>query len=345
MHDASDRLASSSTTTFDKTSKKNISQLKIGLALGSGSARGWTHIGVIRALKEEGIRVDYVAGTSIGAVVGTVYSAGKIDVLEKWVGHLRWHQILSFVDVTFPHSGLIDGKKVADLIRKYVPVRNIEELDIPFCAVATNLLSGEEVILKQGDIIEAIRASISLPGIFTPVETNGIILVDGGLVNPLPVSVVRNMGADFVIAVDLNSDVVPKKSAEKRTDTNASKLFNIRHKLVEGPARSLLMALERRVQTQKILKLAHVRRWLARKPTPDIFEILAISVRIMQAQITRLNLRTFPPDILIQPHVGDINLLEFNRAKETIEEGYKAAKAALKKYQLSGAVRNKLKNR
>lgn len=337
MDDVSDKLASSDI--------KKISQLKIGLALGSGSARGWAHIGVIRALKEEGIRVDYVAGTSIGAVVGAVYSAGKIDVLEEWVEHLRWRQILSFVDVILPHSGLIDGKKVANLIRKYVPVRNIEELDIPFSAVATNLLSGEEVILKHRDIIEAIRASISLPGIFTPVETNGIILVDGGLVNPLPVSVVRNMGADFVIAVDLNSDVIPEKPAKKSTDTGHSKLSHIKRKLAEGPASSLLMALESRVKTPQILKLAHIQRWLDKKSTPDIFEILATSVRIMQAQITRLNLKTFPPDILIQPHVGHINLLGFNRAKETIEEGYKSAKIALKKCQLSGAVRNKLKNR
>jgi NTE family protein len=315
--------------TSQKITKENVSQFKIGLALGSGSARGWAHIGVIRALQEEGIHVDYVAGTSIGAIVGAIFSSGEINTVEKWIEHLSWRQILSFVDVVVPRSGLIDGKKVADLIRKYVRVQNIEELPIPFAAVATDLLSGEEVVLKQGDIIEAIRASISLPGIFTPVETNGKILVDGGLVNPLPVSVVREMGANFVIAVDLNSDIMPEKREKRRTRKKIPELSRIKDKLAETPLYSLLVALETRVENSKILTLEHVKRWLATKPTPDIFEIIAISARIMQAQITKLNLKASPADLLIQPRVGHINLLGFNRAREAIDEGYKAAKYVL----------------
>lgn len=173
---------------------------KIGLALSSGSARGWAHIGVVRALAEAGIRVDYVAGTSIGAVVGAVYASGNIDALQEVALQLDWRQIAYFFDVVLPKSGLIDGKKVSAFIRSHVNGINIEELPIPFCAVSTDLATGDEVVIQSGDIIDAVRASISVPGIFTPVKKNGTFLVDGGLVNPVPVSVVRQMGADFVIA-------------------------------------------------------------------------------------------------------------------------------------------------
>jgi len=183
---------------------------KIGLALGSGSARGWAHIGVIKALTEVGVRVDYVAGTSVGAVVGAVYASGRIAALEDVVLQLDWKQIASFLDIVFPKSGLIDGNKIADFIRRHVEAKKIEDLPLPFCALATDLATGGEVAIQEGDIIEAVRASISVPGIFTPVRKDDMILVDGGLVNPVPVSMVREMGADFVIAVDLNHDIVGK---------------------------------------------------------------------------------------------------------------------------------------
>ncbi len=165
--------------------KKRLFSGTVGLALGSGSARGWAHIGVIRALTEAGIHVDYIAGTSIGALVGAVYASGGIGTLENVVLQFDWKQIAYFFDVVLPKSGLLDGKKVSAFIRRHVKEINIEELAIPFCAVATDLGTGNEVILKQGDIIEAVRASISVPGIFTPVKKNGTILVDGGLVNPV----------------------------------------------------------------------------------------------------------------------------------------------------------------
>lgn len=197
---------------------------KVGLALGSGSARGWAHMGVIKALTEADIRVDYVAGTSIGAVVGAVYASGKIGALEDVALQLDWRQIVSFLDVVFPKSGLIDGKKIADFVRTHVTPKNIEDLTLPFCAISTDLETGSEVVIRKGDVIEAVRASISIPGIFTPVRRNGMILVDGGLVDPVPVRVVREMGADFVIAVDLNHDIIVKKGAGK---TPVSSLENI----------------------------------------------------------------------------------------------------------------------
>ena len=168
------------------TFHKRVPPGKVGLALGSGSARGWAHIGVIQALTDAGIPVDYVAGTSVGAVVGAVYASGKIDSLEDVVLQLDWKKIAFFLDVVFPKSGLIDGNRVADFIRSLVEENDIEDLPLPFCAVSTDLATGNEVVIKDGDIIEAVRASISVPGIFTPVRKDDMTLVDGGLVNPVP---------------------------------------------------------------------------------------------------------------------------------------------------------------
>ncbi|MBW2113821.1 MAG: patatin-like phospholipase family protein, partial [Deltaproteobacteria bacterium] len=184
--------------------KKRKRPKKIGLALGSGSARGWAHIGVIEALNEAGIQIDYVAGTSVGAVVGAVYASGKIHSFENSILQFDWKKVVSFLDVVFPKSGLIDGNKIADFVRTHVEEKNIENLSLPFRAISTDLVTGNEVVFQEGDIIEAVRASISIPGIFTPLRKDEMTLVDGGLVNPVPVSVVMEMGADYVIAVDLN---------------------------------------------------------------------------------------------------------------------------------------------
>ena len=183
---------------------------KVGLALGSGSARGWTHIGVIRALAEAGIRIHCVAGTSIGAVVGAVFASGKLDTFEEIVIGFDWKQIARFFDVVFPKSGLIDGKKVADFVRGHVRGENIEDLPIPFSAVATDLATGREVIIQDGDLIEAIRASISVPGIFTPVRREGSILADGRLVNPVPVTVITGLNP---VASNLDAILAQLKSA------------------------------------------------------------------------------------------------------------------------------------
>ncbi len=188
---------------------------KVGLALGSGSARGWADIGVIRALADAGIEIECVAGTSIGALAGAAFVLNKVDALEDFARQLDWKQIVSFLDVTFPRSGLIDGKKITDFFRCHVREMSIEKLPVRYCAVATDLATGSEVVLNEGDLIEAIRASISVPGIFAPVKKNGVFLVDGGLVNPVPVSVVRNMGADYVIAVNLNHDIREQEEKEQ----------------------------------------------------------------------------------------------------------------------------------
>ncbi|MEA1947432.1 MAG: patatin-like phospholipase family protein [Thermodesulfobacteriota bacterium] len=302
----------------------------VGLALGSGSARGWAHIGVIRALTEAGIRVDYVAGTSIGALVGAVYTSGEIETLEEVVLQLDWKQIAYFFDVVLPKSGLIDGKKVSTFIRSHLKGINIEELPIPFCAVATDLGTGNEVVLKQGDIIEAIRASISVPGIFTPVKRNGNILVDGGLVNPVPVSVVREMGADFVIAVDLNHNIVGGKGFRQAS----APILSVSQSGREGgqvteKKNKILEVLNNRIASVDFPALSQIREWMGTEQLPNIFEVLISSINIMEAQITATKLKTDPPELLIQPNLGHLKFLEFNRAKEAIAEGYMETKARL----------------
>lgn len=311
---------------------------RVGLALGSGSARGWAHIGVIRALTEAGVQVDCVSGTSIGALVGAVYAAGKINVLETWVRQLEWKQILSFMDVVLPKSGLIDGGKIADFVRKQIQMENIEELPIPFGAVATDLRMGQEVVLREGDIIEAVRASISLPGIFTPVEKDHAFLIDGGLVNPLPVSAARNMGADFVIAVDLNSDIVPRKRTRPHPSTGTRSSFSrIRRGLGVESAHPLALSLRERISSLDLSVVMQIKTWLEPDMSPDIFEVLLTSIRIMQFQITRSNLQTHPPDLLIQPKLGHINLMEFHRAEEAIAEGYRVAKRQIADWPQAGS--------
>ena len=303
---------------------------KVGLALGSGSARGWSHIGAIRALTEAGIHADCVAGTSIGALIGAVYAAGEMDMLETWALQLEWKQILSFMDVVLPKSGLIDGVKIADLVRRHVHKEKIEELSVPFGAVATDIRTGHEVVLRHGDVIEAVRASISLPGIFTPVERNHDFLIDGGLVNPLPVSAARSMGADFVIAVDLNSDIMtPGRLRSPAPTCDCSISSRIRRGLKASAVHPLTLSLKERIASLELPELMQIKRWLAQDPSPNIFEVLLTSIRIMQAQITRANLKTDPPDLLIQPQLGHVNLMEFHRAEEAVAEGYRAAKIAL----------------
>ena len=180
---------------------------RIGLALGSGSARGWAHFGVIRALEESGIRPDIVCGTSIGALVGAAYAAGELDRFERWVLGLGVKEVVGLMDLSLT-PGLLRGERLMAFLRQSWPDRPIEQLRLPFAAVATELHNGAEIWLRTGSTLDAVRTSIAMPGLFAPVHSDGMLLVDGGLVNPVPVSVARAMGADIVIAVDLASDIL-----------------------------------------------------------------------------------------------------------------------------------------
>jgi NTE family protein len=194
---------------------------RIGIALGAGSARGWAHIGVLRTLLEAGIVPELVCGTSIGALVGAVYADDQITELERWVTALTWRKVMGFFDLTFG-SGLMKGEKLFNDLRGNFLDKRIEALRRPFAAVATDLANGREVWLRDGPVAEIVRASIAMPGLFTPCTWNDQLLVDGALVNPVPVSLARAMGADFVIAVDLSSSIVGqyvRKTEHRETKT------------------------------------------------------------------------------------------------------------------------------
>jgi len=310
---------------------KTLQRPKIGLALGSGSARGLAHVGVIRAIEEAGFTLDYIAGTSMGALIGAVHAAGKLNELENSFLGFDWKKTVSFFDVVLPRSGLIDGAKVSELVRSHVHADGIETLPMAFAAVASDLTSGEEVVIRTGDIIEAVRASISVPGIFTPVRRNGQILVDGGLINPVPVSAARAMGADIVIAVDLNHQIVDGK--------NLKPLLPATNTASSGPPpRSGWMAVyDQTMQSLKQKLLAsdapgrtQLLRWLAREePLPSIFEVLLASINIMETSITQTRLHIDQPNLIIQPPLGHIRFLEFGRAEEIIAIGYEHTRQQL----------------
>jgi NTE family protein len=286
---------------------------RIGLALGSGSARGLAHIGVLRAIADAGIHVDLVAGTSMGALVGASYAAGKLDSLAATFTRFDWKRIAALLDPVFPRSGLIDGQKIAGFVREHAAGDRIEDLKMPFRTVATDIASGTEVAISTGDLIEAVRASIAVPGLLTPVRSNGRVLVDGGLVNPVPVSVAREMGADFVIAVDLNHDLVASRLGRRGTLPTASTSSATMKRLLEG------------LRSTESPVLGQFSSWLEREPLPGIFEVLLASIYIMQARITQHSLLHDRPDIVIQPPLGSVRFMEFDRAEEIIEIGYRSA--------------------
>ena len=305
---------------------------KIGLALGSGSARGLAHIGVIRALKDAGIHIDCVAGTSFGAMIGAVFASGKLDSLQDAYLAMDWKNIAYFFDVIFPKSGIIDGDKVADFLREYVHSECIEDLPLPFKAIATELDSGKEVVLETGDVIDAVRASISVPGMFTPIRINERVLVDGGLVNPVPVNVVRAMGADIVIAVDVNHDIVAGKAPKTSTKpTDESTFIQTLARLGGDKYPAAMQRINEGLHSLDTPALIHIRAWLAEEPLPNIFEVLLSSINIMETQITCTRLRIDSPDLLIQPPLGSVRFLEFNRAEEIISIGYETTRQQIDK--------------
>jgi NTE family protein len=292
---------------------------KIGIALGSGSARGWSHIGVIRSLLEAGIPIDIACGASIGALVAGSFAAGFLDPLDRWARRLSWSNIIGFMDVMIPRSGLIEGERMTGYFRQNMADPEIERLSIPFAAVATDLKTGREIWLRDGSLMDAIRASISLPGILTPCQRDGQWLVDGGLVNPVPVSLCRSMGADIVIAVNLNSDIMGKPRLRRMADP-PTEFRNGENPKTMGKWAAFLN------QTAQQGNLTLFRQLFQEQPErgPSIFDVMTASVKIMQDRITRERLASDPPDVLVKPKLAHIGLMEFNRAEESIEEGKRA---------------------
>ncbi|MGE4451507.1 patatin-like phospholipase RssA [Castellaniella sp.] len=290
-----------------------VSQPRIGLALGSGSARGWSHIGIIRILEEAGIAPDIVCGTSIGALVGAAYADGQLEKFEAWVRSLTWQGVVGLLDFTVS-GGLIPGEKLFSFLRSHLDDKTIDSLPKAYGAVATELATGREVWLREGSVIDAVRASAALPGLFTPVRREERLLVDGALVNPVPVSLCRAMGADIVIAVDLNSDLIGRRlkpdEARPVSETTAP-----------GALASVLSRLP--------LGLGGARGGAPAADMPSIFDVLSLSLNIMQVRITRGRLAGEPADVLIRPRLADFALMDYHRASIAIDEGERAARRAL----------------
>jgi len=287
---------------------------RIGLALGSGSARGWAHIGVIDALAEAGIEPDIVCGTSIGALVGAAYVAGNLADLRQWAETATWREIISLMDVRLSGGGVVDGKDLISWLKGLGVDGPIESYAKRYAAVATDLATGREIWLERGPILQAVRASIALPGILSPAKADDGWLVDGGLSNPVPVSLCRALGADVIIAVNLNGDLLGGRLAGE-TSPDALLPAQLSNELVAGILGKLPPAL-REQAAQVVLRL------LPQRPSaPSYFQVLANSINIMQDYVTRARLAGEPPHVMLAPRLRAIGLLEFNRAEEAIAEG------------------------
>jgi NTE family protein len=283
---------------------------RIGLALGSGSARGWAHVGVVRALERAGIRPDVVCGTSIGALVGAAYAAGEVERLDEWVRGLTWQQVMALVDLRMA-GGLIRGARLVEFFRSRFEDRGIEHLPRAFGCVATELTSGREVWLQSGSVVDAVRASVALPGLLAPVVHEERLLVDGGLVNPVPVSLCRAMGADIVIGVDLNWDLIGRRNqVPEEVKTEA------------GPADTgMLEAI--------FAKFRQPRGLDATQQIPSVLDVLTTSLNIMQVRITQSRLAGEPADVLIRPRLSGIAAMDFHRGAVAAAEGERATEQAI----------------
>jgi NTE family protein len=300
-----------------------MSRPRIGLALGSGSARGWSHIGVIQALGEAGIEPDIVCGSSIGALVGAAYVAGELEALEKWAREISWRQIVRFLDVSLSSGGLIEGRRIMSFFSELHEDTTIESLSRPFVAVAADLVSGREIWLREGSVTEAVRASIALPGILSPVRKDDWCLIDGGVVNPVPVSACRALGAEVIIAVNLNSDLVGRHGIPKRLAEGEGRAREPEPDFLARLSGDLPAGIRNSVNALATQLLG------ARAVGPGYFDVIAGAINIMQDQITRSRLAGEPPHVMLMPRLSEIGLLEFDRADETIAEGRRSVEQML----------------
>jgi NTE family protein len=285
---------------------------RIGIALGSGIARGWAHIGILRGLERLGIHPDIICGTSVGAFVGGAYAAGHLDALETWARDPNNFRLTRLFDFQFAQGGLIAGRKMMQIFEDEIPDIQIEKLPNRFACVCTDLDSGHEVWIQEGSLIEAVRASAAVPGILPPVQIDGRWLVDGALVNPIPVSVCRALGAHFVIAVDLNTDVFEagwQRTAQEFEDNDESTLIS---RMKSLPGADFVRHL-----------------FTHQKHAPSILGVMARSLDIIQNRISRTRLASDPPDVRLTPCLGDIGMLQFDRAPAAIEAGEAAVDEAL----------------
>ena len=288
----------------------------IGLALGGGAARGFAHIGVIRTLEAHGIVPDVIVGTSIGAVVGGCYAAKEMDNLESWARTLTVRGVLGYLDISLSGSGLINGGHLAARLEAVLKESRVEDLPIRFAAIATEFNTGHEIWLTRGRLSDALRASYSLPGIFPPVLIGGRWLVDGALVNPVPVSAARALGARLVIAVNLNSDLFGRGTiiASHGPDENEV-----------APEPPKANGFRRMFSGERSLR----RQFFGRRGRPGLPTVMVEAFNVMQDRITRARLAGDPPDVLISPRLGGIGWFDFHRATDAVDIGNEATTKAL----------------
>ncbi len=289
----------------------------IGLALGGGAARGFAHIGVMRTLAAHGIVPDVIVGTSIGAVVGGCYAAQQLDSLESWARGLTVRGVLGYLDVSLSGTGLIRGGHLAKRLEQTLKDTRIDDLPIRFAAIATEFNTGHEIWLTRGRLAEGLRASYALPGIFPPVLIGGRWLVDGALVNPVPVSAARALGARLVIAVNLNSDLFGRGTIIASHGSDEGDVAAAEKSKPQG-MRGLFTG-ERSLR----------RQFLGRRGSPGIPTVMMEAFNVMQDRITRARLAGDPPDVLISPRVGSVGWLDFHRAADAIKIGAEATERAI----------------
>ncbi len=312
----------------DKVGLGSIRRPVIGLALGGGAARGFAHIGIVRTLIAHGIVPNVVVGTSIGAVVGGAYAAGHLDTLEEWALSLQPRNILSYLDIRLNGSGLIGGDKLAAQLEAAIGQTLIEELPLKFATVATEVRTGHEIWLTHGRVVNAMRASYALPGIFSPVLVGDRWLVDGALVNPVPVSAARALGAEIVIAANLSSDVFTHSTTIYSHGPSAQDPGGGALEEVIAPARPK-RGFGKFFSPERTMK----REFFGSAARPGISTVMVDAFNIMQDRITRARLAGDPPDLLISPRVGQIGWFDFHRADDLIAHGARAAERAIESIQ------------
>ena len=295
-----------------------MTAVRLGVALGSGSARGWAHIGILRGLAELGLQPTVIAGASVGALVGAAQANGRLDALESWVRTLTQRDVWGLVDTSFRGGGVMSGTRLMGTIADRIGDTPIEELPMSFGAVATDLYSGAEIWLREGPMMAAVRASSGLPGLFSPTSHQGRWLIDGGVVNPVPVSLCRALGAQIVIAADLGRTL-----SEGSVPGAAPEL----HRSTQPPLAPAVPA-----QATSPEGAAMLKRWSglvdglvdslrSKRHVPGLFEVMTASVNIMQDRITRDRFEIDPADVVLRPELDDFQLMDFHRAAEAIDAG------------------------
>ncbi len=302
--------------------------MKIGIALGSGSARGWSHLGVLRRLAELGINPEIVTGASAGSLVGAAYASDRVDELEHWALGLTRRDIWSLLDATLgSKGGIIKGDRLMRAIAKQLPDQPIEDLAIPFGSVAADLTNGMEIWIKDGSLHQAIRASSGFPGLFAPMRYRDRWLIDGGVVNPVPVSLCRALGADFVIAVNLNHHLTTRGKGRNAVTRS------------EAPDKESGKEKDESEWLQKWSELVNTfissRRKESDSPDePGMVDVMTATINIMQNRITRSRMVGDPPDATITPNLSGFQMMDFHRAEEAITKGQESVNQSMRELEI-----------